>query len=218
MPRPSRQVVTAEEREAEIAERMASGLPAEIAAEIVDQMFMVAAGVQQDDAEVEAWLAAQDQKLEEEAKAKAAAPLPKRQMARLTATEQAWLKEIRRQEGATLALMQTLIEPLVTAMPVNRFTAYMYFRALALNPQRPGRFYMSAKGLAKKLQVSQRTAERIRHDLQQSGVLRLVQRGAGAYGAANVYEIVPLTPEVLAGMRQYFAEQGDTVGPEELES
>lgn len=138
-----------------------------------------------------------------------------------------WLSEMRRKEGGDL-LSQKLIDALTEILPPRHFTAYMYIRALAYDQNHPGLCWISHETLGRRIHAGERTARRITQDLRGktqyqgrtvlgAGLIVLARQGAGLYGTANAYRIVPLTPAVLEQARKYFqgcaGSAGEEAGP-----
>jgi hypothetical protein len=112
-----------------------------------------------------------------------------------------WLARFRRQEGEVglFTLTQNVAEALVR-LPPRQVAAYQYMRALALNREHPGGFYISHETLGKKLGASEPTAERVTSALRKCGLIKLARRGSGLSGTANFYTIRPLTQDLLQAL------------------
>src|SRR6185369_5068872 len=95
------------------------------------------------------------------------------------------------------------IANMLAQLPPQEAKAYVYMRALMLHPEHPGSFYISHDTLAKNLNVSRATAERITKNLRAWTLIRLAKRG-GSWGAANYYVILPLTQDLLDALRKRF--------------
>jgi hypothetical protein len=114
-----------------------------------------------------------------------------------------WLARLRREGEHGLLTITQNIANMLALLPPQEAKAYVYMRALMLHPEHPGSFYISHDTLAKNLNVSRATAERITQHLRQWKLIRLAKRG-GSWGAANHYVILPLTQDLLDALRKRF--------------
>jgi hypothetical protein len=127
------------------------------------------------------------------------------------AARECWALLRRAGEMGLLTLTQNIGEVLML-LPALECKAYVYSRALMLNEEHPGCFYISHAALAKKLGKSIDTAERVSRNLREWDLWRLIKRGFGTdpakgrlFSRANFYAIQPLTQDRLEALRKRFA-------------
>ena|SRR2546426_815477 len=116
----------------------------------------------------------------------------------------------RRREGEVPMESQVVAEVLVLLPPWEE-KAYRYMRALMLNAEHPGCFYISHETLSRKLGLKLRRTKEVTKNLRAWGLIDLKRRGAGLYGTANFYAVLPLTPDRLADLRERFTRSSPRV-------
>jgi hypothetical protein len=183
-------------------DRLATCLDATLAERIADEIWSVSRG---DTAKAEEQLARSVREWESESPAQAVEEAPSRKTWNDTVNTPSGRP--RRERGKTGAvnpkiagkylpegdfyrMPNMLADDLLTVMPGPILKGYVYAHRLA---RIDGTFWVSAGTMAVKIgSRSTRHGQRVLARLQETGLLRLLERGSKETGRANVYQLVPL--------------------------
>jgi hypothetical protein len=131
----------------------------------------------------------------------------------LSASDRDFLARLRRQGETCMLTITQNVANILALLPPQEAKAYVYMRALMLNPEHPGCFYISHPRLAHNLNLRLRRTKDVTKNLRAWDLIKLERKGFSRDDAAgrtisraNFYSILPLTDDRLRALRKRFTQ------------